>query len=102
MSYTPRPYDAAIRSLSRLHALANIPSATPKLALNQQFKTSFRAALTGGGNQNSFGMPTSKDKDKDKEKDSEKRTVMTIEQLDAHAVERWEVRLPFSSSTKFR
>jgi hypothetical protein len=58
---------------------------TPKLALNQHFKGSFRAALTGGGNQNSFGMPSTK------EKDGEKRTVMTIEQLDWHAVERWEV-----------
>jgi len=92
-----RQYDAAIRSLSRMHILATISSVIPKLMLNQHFKGSLRAALTGGGAQMSFGIPASKDKEKEKEGD--KRTAMTVEQLDWHAVERWEVR--FSSYYTF-
>ena len=51
-------------------------------------------ALTGGGNHMSFGVPASKEKEKEKEGD--KKSTMTIEQLDWHAIERWEVGVSHS------
>ncbi|KAH8118107.1 transcription factor Tfb2 [Phellopilus nigrolimitatus] len=81
-------YENALSILSRLHIIGN-PS--QKLSLNPTFKTSFRQAITGGGTHRSFGVPAS---DND-----ERRSNVTLEILDAYAVERWETILHYMVSS---
>lgn len=83
-----RQYDASILCLAKLQILSNIHTIPAKLNLNSHFRSSFRMALTGAGNHMSFGVPSTKDKDKE----GDKKSIMTVEQLDGHAAERWEVR----------
>lgn len=96
-----RLYDSALSTLARLHIIGN-PS--QKLSFNPTFKASFRQAITGGfvvtfytvllllhdlvnrGTHRSFGVPAS-------DGGEEKRASVTLEALDAYAVERWEVYL---------
>ncbi|TFK50203.1 transcription factor Tfb2 [Heliocybe sulcata] len=80
-------YDEALLNLSRLHIL---PNPSVKLSLNGMFKTSLRQAVTGGGNNGSFGTAALKD---------DKHPPVSIEVLDTYAVERWETILHYMVSS---
>jgi hypothetical protein len=90
---THRTYDQALRCLGKLHILVNPNVSPPKLLINTHFKSSFRTALTGGGNHMSFGVPAPSE---GKGKDPDKRPGVSVEQLEWHAMERWEVSLGFA------
>ncbi|KAL5504070.1 TFB2 [Sanghuangporus vaninii] len=81
-------YESALATLHRLHIIGN-PS--QKLSFNPTFKSSFRQAITGGGTHRSFGVPASDGE--------EKRSNVTLEILDAYAVERWETILHYMVSS---
>ncbi|OCB84735.1 transcription factor Tfb2 [Sanghuangporus baumii] len=83
-----RLYESALSTLHRLHIIGN-PS--QKLSFNPTFKSSFRQAITGGGTHRSFGVPASDGE--------EKRSNVTLEMLDAYAVERWETILHYMVSS---
>ncbi|KIJ50918.1 hypothetical protein M422DRAFT_159156, partial [Sphaerobolus stellatus SS14] len=78
-------FEEAVATLLKLHILTN----PTKLSLNTAFRTSLRMALTGSGEQQSFGVPAEK---------GDKRPV-PIEVLDAYATERWETILHFMVSS---
>ncbi|CAK5281361.1 unnamed protein product [Mycena citricolor] len=82
-------YDIALKPLFGLHIITTSPI---KLALNPTFKTSFRQVLTGSGAVGSFGVLAEPDRQYE---------TMSVEELDAYALERWEARFCLSSA-KFR
>lgn len=75
-----RLYDEAMQTLTKLHIMQSNTSGT-KAGLQPAFQRNIRLALTGGGDHMSFGIPCEKGGDS-----------ATIDLLDQHAAERWEVR----------
>ncbi|KIY53603.1 transcription factor Tfb2 [Fistulina hepatica ATCC 64428] len=80
-------YDVALASLARLHI---VPKSPVKLALNSTFRASLRQAITGGGNQGSFGVPAPPDA-RDPPPD--------VDTLDSFALEQWETILHYMVSS---
>jgi len=81
-----KSYEAALATLARLHITTRSDS---KLGLNPTFKSSLRQAITGGGVHRSFGVPAEKDD----------KAAVTLDMLDAYAVERWETILHYMVSS---
>ncbi|KAI9659789.1 MAG: RNA polymerase II transcription factor B 52 kDa subunit [Bathelium mastoideum] len=84
-----REKEQALSVLERLKiiAITNVRAATGRLARNyrleKQFKNSLRAALTGGGSHQSFGVPC----------DTPDKKKVTVDFLDAFAQQQWEAIL---------
>ncbi|KLO17254.1 transcription factor Tfb2 [Schizopora paradoxa] len=81
-----KTYEGALSMLARLHITTRSDA---KLGLNPTFKASFRQAITGGGIHRSFGVPAEKDD----------KAAVTLDMLDAYAVERWETILHYMVSS---
>ncbi|KZS92011.1 transcription factor Tfb2 [Sistotremastrum niveocremeum HHB9708] len=93
-----KPYGTALDTLSKIQIL---PNPGTRMLLNPNFKASFRMALTGGGDLNSFGVPYVSSKEKDAERDGagDKKFGPNLEHLDSYALERWETILHYMVSS---
>ncbi|KAI9764695.1 MAG: RNA polymerase II transcription factor B 52 kDa subunit [Geoglossum simile] len=86
-----RAKEYALSLLSRLHILhtSPVPGQGQVLSLTNDFATSLRLSLTGGGHHQSFGVPC----------DTPDKHQMSLENLDAFARSQWEGILHYMVDT---
>ncbi|BFZ61237.1 RNA polymerase II transcription factor B 52 kDa subunit [Saitoella coloradoensis] len=76
----------AMEKLKRMHVYKEYKG---EVTMNPAFRTNFRIALTGGGDHKSLGVPCSTDD----------KNAVTVDFLDNHATEQWEMILRFMVNT---
>lgn len=84
--------EVALQALQRLHILEQ---EMEELALNTNFKKSFKRALTGGGSHKSFGVPVDPSRHIEEQDVTEKGLLIDIPFLDDYAKDAWERILHF-------
>lgn len=83
-----RVRDEALAILTRLHMITVTAQHPQTLSLTKNFQQSLRLALTGGGDHQSFGVPSSTD-----------TADITIDYLDEYARSQWEGILQYVVSS---
>ncbi|GAO47474.1 RNA polymerase II transcription factor B subunit 2 [Saitoella complicata NRRL Y-17804] len=81
-----RQQNNALEKLKKMHVYKEHKG---EVTMNLAFRTNFRTALTGGGDHKSFGVPCN----------TADNNAVTVEFLDRHATEQWEMILHFMVNT---